>query len=52
MADSDWKEPEPGYLEIDLVAHCGGTVTRVVHQQPGGHRCVLRVDGGDPATGS
>ena len=24
---SDWKEPEPGYLEIGLVAHCGGTVT-------------------------
>ena len=24
---SDWKEPGPGYLEIDLVAHCGGTVT-------------------------
>ena len=24
---SDRKEPEPGYLEIDLVAHCGGTVT-------------------------
>ena len=24
---SDWKESEPGYLEIDLVAHCGGTVT-------------------------
>ena len=24
---SDWKELEPGYLEIDLVAHCGGTVT-------------------------
>ena len=24
---SDWKEPEPSYLEIDLVAHCGGTVT-------------------------
>ncbi len=23
---SDWKEPEPGYLEIDLVVHCGGTV--------------------------
>ena len=23
----DWNEPEPGYLEIDLVAHCGGTVT-------------------------
>ncbi len=23
----DWKDPEPGYLEIDLVAHCGGTVT-------------------------
>ena len=24
---SDWKEPEPGNLEIDLVVHCGGTVT-------------------------
>ena len=24
---SDWKKPELGYLEIDLVAHCGGTVT-------------------------
>ena len=23
---SDWNEPEPGYLEIDLVAHCGGTM--------------------------
>ncbi len=23
----DWKYPEPGYLEIDLVAQCGGTVT-------------------------
>ena len=23
----DWNEPKPGYLEIDLVAHCGGTVT-------------------------
>ena len=23
---SDWKEPEPGYLEIDLVAHCGESV--------------------------
>jgi len=23
----DWKDPEPGYLEIDLVAHCGGSVT-------------------------
>ena len=20
---ADWKEPVPGYLEIDLVAHCG-----------------------------
>ncbi|MCY4654354.1 MAG: hypothetical protein OXC95_14465 [Dehalococcoidia bacterium] len=24
---SAWKQPEPGYLEIDRVAHCGGTVT-------------------------
>ena len=23
---SDWNEPEPGYLEIDLVAHCGESV--------------------------
>ena len=23
---ADWKEPEPGYLEIDLVTHCGGDV--------------------------
>src|SRR5689334_14270082 len=22
----DWKEPEPGFLEIDLVAHCGDHV--------------------------
>ena len=21
---SDWKEPEPGYTEVDLVSHCGG----------------------------
>ena len=39
---SDWKEPEPGYLEIDLVAHCGGTVAGSYIQQPGGHRRVLR----------
>jgi hypothetical protein len=24
---ADWKDPSPGHLEIDLVAHCGGTVT-------------------------
>ena len=23
---NDWNEPEPGYLEIDLVAHCGVSV--------------------------
>ena len=23
---NDWNEPEPGYLEIDLVAHCGESV--------------------------
>jgi len=22
----DWKEPEPGFLEIDLVAHCGDNI--------------------------
>ena len=24
---SDWKEPVPGYLEIDFVAHCGGSLS-------------------------
>lgn len=23
---ADWKEPEPGFLEIDLVAHCGDNI--------------------------
>ena len=23
----DWNEPEPGYLEIDLVVHCGGMMS-------------------------
>ena len=23
----DWREPSPGFLEIDLVAHCGGTLS-------------------------
>ena len=24
---ADWNEPVPGFLEIDLVAHCGGTMS-------------------------
>ncbi len=24
---SDWNRPPPGFLEIDLVAHCGGTLS-------------------------
>ncbi len=24
---ADWKEPEPGFMEADLVAHCGDTVS-------------------------
>jgi hypothetical protein len=28
----DWKDPEPGYMEADLVAHCGGWMAgSVVH---------------------
>jgi hypothetical protein len=28
----DWKDPEPGYMEADLVAHCGGSMAgSVVH---------------------
>ena len=23
---ADWKEPEPGFLEVDLVAHCGDNI--------------------------
>ena len=31
---SDWKEPVPGYLEIDFVAHCGGSLlmNSAIHQ--------------------
>jgi hypothetical protein len=29
---NDWKDPEPGYMEADLVAHCGGSMAgSVVH---------------------
>lgn len=24
---ADWREPDPGYMEIDLVAHCGGSLS-------------------------
>jgi hypothetical protein len=28
----DWKDPDPGYIEADLVAHCGGSMAgSVVH---------------------
>jgi hypothetical protein len=28
----DWKDPDPGYMEVDLVAHCGGSMAgSVVH---------------------
>ena len=23
---ADWQDPEPGFVEADLVAHCGGTM--------------------------
>jgi hypothetical protein len=29
---ADWQEPKPGYLEIDFVAHCGGSMSgEVIH---------------------
>ncbi len=29
----DWKDPDPGYMEADLVAHCGGSMAgSVVHR--------------------
>ena len=29
---ADWQEPVPGYLEIDFVAHCGGSMSgEVIH---------------------
>ena len=27
---ADWREPEPGYLEIDFVAHCGGSMSGAI----------------------
>ena len=27
LAYNDWNKPPPGYLEIDLVAHCGGPLS-------------------------
>ena len=42
---SDWRQPPPGFLEIDLVAHCGGTLSGVLHPQPRGDRHLHRLDG-------
>ena len=33
---SDWNEPPPGFMEVDLVAHCGGSMVGSV-----AHRLVL-----------
>ena len=42
---ADWnRPPPPGFLEIDLVAHCGDNMWRFLHLQPGGHRRLHRLD--------
>ena len=45
---NDWNEPEPGYLEIDLVAHYGDSVAELVHQHSRGHGLLLGLNGSDP----
>ena len=49
---ADWSAPPPGFLEIDLVAHCGGTLSGGLCPQPGRHGCVLGVDRSGPALGA
>ncbi|MDN5939505.1 MAG: ISNCY family transposase [Salinisphaera sp.] len=39
---ADWNEPAPGYMEMDLVAHCGETM---------GGSCVYTLSATDVATG-
>ena len=48
----DWKDPEPGYMEADLVAHCGGNIggsfvhTLVLTDIATGGRSVSRLPSG------
>ena len=45
---NDWNWPPPGFLEIDLVAHCGGTLSGPFIHSPGGHRHLHGMDGAVP----
>ena len=50
---ADWNRPPPGFLEIDLVAHCGDSIWgSFIYSLPGGHRRVHRLDRGRAPAGS
>ena len=43
---SDWGDPGPGYLEIDLVAHCGGSMKgSFIHTLVGTDVCTAAIPG-------
>lgn len=42
---ADWDEDGPGFLEADLVAHCGESTRGEVSQHAGPHRYQNRMDG-------
>ena len=46
---ADWHGPDPGYLEIDLVAHCGGNMAGSFIQCPISYRCCDGLGGSSPA---
>jgi len=32
---ADWRDPPPGFFEVDMVEHCGGAKTDSLRSQPG-----------------
>ena len=48
---NDWNGPPPGFLGIDLVAHCGGPLSGSFIPQPGRHRHLHRLDQSRSAAG-
>lgn len=41
---TDWKDPPPGFFEMDMVTHCGKSVAGQSSSQPGAHRHRFGVD--------
>ena len=48
---ADWHGPDPGYLEIDLVAHCGGNMAGSFIQSLSVTDVCLGLGGGGSAAG-